>query len=79
LVCPGFVRTPLGRQANPRTGQGTRYLRGESYQGSDAGRDVDKEFTRSEDIAEVALMLAAFQTNALTGQSIIASHGWHMN
>jgi hypothetical protein len=24
-------------------------------------------------------MLAAFNTNALTGQSIIVSHGWHMN
>jgi 3-hydroxybutyrate dehydrogenase len=27
----------------------------------------------------VALMLAAFKTNALTGESIIVSHGWHMN
>jgi 3-hydroxybutyrate dehydrogenase len=40
---------------------------------------VDKEFTTVEDIAEVALMLGAFKTNALTGQSIIASHGWHMS
>jgi hypothetical protein len=23
-------------------------------------------------------MLAAFKTNALTGQSIVVSHGWHM-
>lgn len=28
---------------------------------------------------EVALTLAAFRTNALTGESIIVSHGWHMN
>ena len=40
---------------------------------------VDKEFTTVEDIAEIALMLAAFKTNALTGESIIVSHGWHMN
>ena len=32
-----------------------------------------------EDIAEIALVLAAFKTNALTGESIIVSHGWHMN
>jgi 3-hydroxybutyrate dehydrogenase len=28
---------------------------------------------------EVALELAGFETNALTGQSIVVSHGWHMN
>ena len=40
---------------------------------------VDKEFTTVEDVAEVALFLAAFKTNALTGQSICVSHGWHMS
>jgi 3-hydroxybutyrate dehydrogenase len=38
-----------------------------------------RKFTTVGDVAEVALMLAAFNTNALTGQSIIVSHGWHMN
>jgi len=42
------------------------------------GETVDKQFTRVEDVAEVALMLAAFPTNALTGESILVSHGWHM-
>ena len=40
---------------------------------------VDGQFTTVEDVAEVALFLAAFQTNALTGQSICVSHGWHMS
>ena len=39
---------------------------------------VDHQFTTVEDVAEVALFLAAFKTNALTGQSICVSHGWHM-
>jgi 3-hydroxybutyrate dehydrogenase len=39
---------------------------------------VDHQFTKVEDVAEVALMLASFKTNALTGDSIIVSHGWHM-
>jgi 3-hydroxybutyrate dehydrogenase len=39
---------------------------------------VDGKFTTVEDIAEVALMFAGFKTNALTGQSLIASHGWFM-
>ena len=40
---------------------------------------VDGEFTTVEDVAEVALFFAAFETNALTGQSIVVSHGWHMS
>jgi len=40
---------------------------------------VDKEFTTLEDVAAVALVLAAFKTSALTGQSICVSHGWHMS
>jgi 3-hydroxybutyrate dehydrogenase len=43
------------------------------------GETVDKEFTTVEDIAEIALVVAAFKTNALTGESIIVSQGWHMN
>ena len=39
---------------------------------------VDGEFTTVEDIAEVAVYFAAFPSLALTGQSLIASHGWHM-
>ena len=42
------------------------------------GGTVDQEFTTLEDVAEVAYMFAAFPTNALTGQSLIVSHGWHM-
>ena len=43
------------------------------------GETVDQQFTMVGDVAEVALMLAAFKTNALTGELIIVSHGWHMN
>jgi 3-hydroxybutyrate dehydrogenase len=39
---------------------------------------VDREFTLVEDVAEVALVLAGFGSNALTGQSIVVSHGWSM-
>ena len=39
---------------------------------------VDGEFTTVDDVANVALTLAAFETNALTGQSIVVSHGWFM-
>ena len=39
---------------------------------------VDGEFTTVDDVAETAVFLAAFPSNALTGQSIIVSHGWFM-
>ena len=39
---------------------------------------VDGEFTTVEDVAQTALFLAAFPSNALTGQSIVVSHGWFM-
>jgi 3-hydroxybutyrate dehydrogenase len=39
---------------------------------------VDGKFTTVADIAGTAVFLAAFPTNALTGQSIVVSHGWHM-
>jgi 3-hydroxybutyrate dehydrogenase len=39
---------------------------------------VDGEFTTVQDVARCAVFLAAFETNALTGQSITVSHGWHM-
>jgi 3-hydroxybutyrate dehydrogenase len=39
---------------------------------------VDGEFTTVRDVAEAALFFAAFESNALTGQSLIVSHGWYM-
>ena len=39
---------------------------------------VDGEFTTVDDVAACALLFAGFETNALTGQSIVVSHGWFM-
>ena len=36
---------------------------------------VDGEFTA---VADVALLFASFPSNALTGQSLVVSHGWFM-
>jgi 3-hydroxybutyrate dehydrogenase len=40
---------------------------------------VDGEFTTLEDIAQLAVFLAAFPSAALTGQVVVPSHGWHMH
>ena len=39
---------------------------------------LDGEFTTVEDVAQTAVFLAGFPSNALTGQSIVVSHGWFM-
>lgn len=59
-------------------GEGARHQRGARRQGDHARETVDHEFTTLDDVADLALFLAAFDTNALTGQSIVISDGWHM-
>jgi len=39
---------------------------------------VDGEFTTTDDVADCVLFFAGAKTNALTGQSIVVSHGWFM-
>jgi 3-hydroxybutyrate dehydrogenase len=79
VICPGFVRTPLVEKQIPEQAKELGITEERVIKEVMLGETVDKEFTMVEDIAEVALMLAAFKTNALTGESIIVSHGWHMN
>ena len=39
---------------------------------------VDGQFTQVQDVAEAVLFFAEQSTPVLTGQSLIVSHGWHM-
>jgi 3-hydroxybutyrate dehydrogenase len=78
VICPGFVRTPLVEKQIPEQAKELGISPERVIKEVMLGDTVDKEFTTVEEIAEVALILAAFDTNALTGQSITVSHGWHM-
>jgi 3-hydroxybutyrate dehydrogenase len=79
IICPGFVRTPLVDKQIPEQAHELGITEERVIKEVMLGETVDKQFTMVTDIAEVALFLAAFKTNALTGESIIVSHGWHMN
>ena len=78
VICPGFVRTPLVDKQIPEQAKELGISEEEVVKKVMLGQTVDGEFTTVDDIAEVALFFAAFQTNALTGQSLVASHGWYM-
>ena len=78
VICPGFVRTPLVEKQIPEQAKALGISEERVIKEIMLAETVDKEFTTLEDVAEIALFLAAFETNALTGQSICVSHGWHM-
>ncbi|MGV7209942.1 3-hydroxybutyrate dehydrogenase [Oxalobacteraceae bacterium A2-2] len=78
VICPGFVRTPLVEKQIPEQAK-TLGLSEEDVVKKVMLKDtVDGEFTTVQDVAEVALLFASFPSNALTGQSMVVSHGWFM-
>lgn len=78
VICPGFVKTPLVEKQIPEQAKTLGISEEEVVNRIMLGQTVDKEFTTVEDVAEVALLFASFETNALTGQSLVVSHGWYM-
>jgi 3-hydroxybutyrate dehydrogenase len=78
VICPGFVRTPLVEKQIPEQAKELGITEADVIKSVMLGETVDGEFTTSEDIAAAALFFAASKTNALTGQSLIVSHGWFM-
>ena len=78
VICPGFVRTPLVEKQIPEQARTLGISEDEVIRNVMLKETVDGEFTTTDDVAQVALMFAAFPTNALTGQSLVVSHGWFM-
>jgi len=78
VICPGFVRTPLVDKQIPEQAKELGIPEAEVIKNVMLKETVDGEFTTVDDVAQVALFLASFPTNALTGQSIVVSHGWFM-
>jgi 3-hydroxybutyrate dehydrogenase len=78
LIAPGFVRTPLVDKQIPEQARALGISEDEVIRNVMLKETVDGEFTTVQDVAEVALFFAAFPSNALTGQSLVVSHGWFM-
>jgi 3-hydroxybutyrate dehydrogenase len=78
VICPGFVRTPLVEKQIPEQAKTLGISEQDVVKKVMLKDTVDGEFTTVADVAEVALLFASFPSNALTGQSLVVSHGWFM-
>ncbi len=78
VICPGFVRTPLVDKQIPEQAKELGISEQEVIKHVMLKETVDGDFTTIDDVAQTALFLASFGSNALTGQSMVVSHGWFM-
>ena len=78
VVCPGFVRTPLVDKQIPEQAAALKITEEQVIKNVMLKDTVDGEFTTVDDVADAVLFFAGASTNALTGQSLVVSHGWFM-
>ncbi|MEO6518143.1 MAG: 3-hydroxybutyrate dehydrogenase [Pseudoxanthomonas sp.] len=78
VVCPGFVRTPLVEKQIPEQAMTLGISEEDVVKKVMLGQTVDGIFTTVEDVAQTVKFLCEFPSNALTGQSVVVSHGWYM-
>ena len=78
VICPGFVMTPLVEKQIPEQAKELGIREGDVIKNIMLKETVDGEFTTLDDVARCAVFLASFPSNALTGQSVVVSHGWSM-
>lgn len=78
VICPGYVRTPLVEKQIPEQAAQLGISEAAVIQTVMLANTVDGEFTTLQDVTDVAVFLGGFASNALTGQSLLVSHGWGM-
>jgi 3-hydroxybutyrate dehydrogenase len=78
VICPGFVRTPLVEKQIPEQAKELGITEQQVVKNVMLKDTVDGEFTTVQDVAAAAVFFAGFESNALTGQSLVVSHGWFM-
>ena len=78
VICPGFVRTPLVEKQIPEQAKLLNISQQDVVEKVMLKDTVDRSFTSTDEIAATAVFLAEQTTLALTGQSILLTHGWFM-
>jgi len=77
VICPGFVQTGLVEKQIPEQAR-LRNISEAEVVAHMLENTLDNEFTTVDEVAETALFLASRKSLAITGQSILVSHGWFM-
>jgi 3-hydroxybutyrate dehydrogenase len=78
VVCPGFVRTPLVDKQIPEQSQALGISEDDVIRRVMLKDTVDGQFTTTDDVADAVLFFAGARSSAMTGQSMVVSHGWFM-
>jgi len=78
VICPGFVRTPLVERQIPEQAKTLGLSEEDVVRKVMLKETLDGEFTTTQDVAQAALFFASFESGALTGQSLVVSHGWSL-
>ncbi|HJS92560.1 MAG TPA: 3-hydroxybutyrate dehydrogenase [Steroidobacteraceae bacterium] len=78
VICPGFVRTPLVERQIPEQSKALGISEEAVVRDVMLKETIDGQFTTTDDVAQAALFFASFESAALSGQSLIVSHGWHL-
>ncbi|MGP9796118.1 3-hydroxybutyrate dehydrogenase [Halomonas sp. 86] len=78
VVCPGFVRTPLVDKQIPEQAKELGITEEEVIKNVMLKDTVDGQFTTTDDVTDAVLFFAGAESNVMTGQSLVVSHGWFM-
>ncbi len=78
VVCPGFVRTPLVEKQIPEQAKELNISEDDVIKHVMLKDTADGEFTTTDEVADAVLYFAGASSTALTGQSMVVSHGWFM-
>jgi 3-hydroxybutyrate dehydrogenase len=78
VVCPGFVRTPLVDKQIPEQAKELNISEDDVIKHVMLKDTVDGQFTTTDEVADAVLYFAGAGSTALTGQSMVVSHGWFM-
>jgi len=79
VVLPGFVRTPLVDKQIPEQATALGISEEDVIRKVMLKDTVDGQFTTTDDVANAVLFFAASPNNAMTGESLVVSHGWYMD
>lgn len=78
VICPGFVRTPLAEKQIPEQAKIKGISEEEVIKNIMLKDTIDGKFTTFKEVADLLIYFIQDEQGALSGQSILVSHGWGM-